>query len=134
MTEPLMPRIPWRIVGDRVDTAEMFIPRLTLPPLPTEEERAARAAEAAQEEADRQAVMATDLKRHAELVQHHEGTPIVSTLLFEHRPHETSWPTAFHQECHGCPPDYSSDDGAEDMQSWPCPTWTTIAEQTERAA
>lgn len=135
MTEPINPHIPWRIVGDRVVTDEVFIPGpLRLPSPPTEEEQKARAAAAERREADRQAEMQAHATRHAELLTRHTDSPILLALLEEHGPRSARWAGQTVQECHGCPTYWTDDEygthSGEVHHEWPCPTWTTIAEQS----
>lgn len=136
MTEhPLVPPLQWRVVGDYWPSDEAFIPGpLRLPSPPTEEERQAQAAAAERREADRQAEMQAHADRHAGLLVRHAGSPILLALLEEHGPRAARWAGRTVQECHTCP-SYCDDDHDVDVKAeWPCPTWTTIAEQAEGAA
>lgn len=82
----------------------------------------------ADRELDRRITMANNKVRHACLVARHADHSILSALLSEHAPHEYGHADIY-LECHGCPQDWNDSDPS--YQGWPCPTWTTIAEQTE---
>lgn len=79
---------------------------------------------------DRGLTMANDKTRHAALVASHSDHPILSALLSEHAPREFG-DADIYLKCGGCPSFYSDHDGGGwYYHDWPCPTWTTIAEQT----
>jgi len=71
---------------------------------------------------EREAETARLHQRHADLVTTHAGNPILAALLAEHAPHKGG-PGL---ECRGCPENHDTEYGCEFM-AWPCPTWTTIA-------
>jgi hypothetical protein len=100
---------------------------------PTPEERERWDREATGAEVERREALGQRIARHVVLADEHHGHPVLSALLNDHGPHTVEIDGKRHAECHGCPTFYSDDDEGGDWyhHAWPCPTWTTIAEQTE---
>lgn len=118
---------PWRIIADRSDDREAYIP---LPPGrrgsdilrkffegPTPEQRAAARRWHEQHEARVAAEKATLLARHEELLTLH-ADGLIARLLHEHGPVDLEHNGRTYVTCGTCD---------EDAVSWPCPTWTTIS-------
>lgn len=146
MTEAAVPPAPWRIVGDRLEVAESYVPISSPRQLaamqrlaegPTPEERKRWGKEAARREAKRRQALASDLARHAVLSHEHLDHRVVSALLEGHGPRLFEVDGKQYAECHGCPTywEHSEYEASQELHhEWPCPTWTTISEQTNRSA
>jgi hypothetical protein len=142
MTDPAASPL-LRIVGSPDDGPESYVPisgprhlavlqRLAEGPTAQERERWAR--EEVRREAERREVLGRSIARHVALVDEHSDHPVLNTLLAAHGPclAESSDGRQY-AECHGCPAywvDAPSGEPYEEHHEWPCPTWTTIAEQT----
>lgn len=91
-----------------------------------------RAKAEATRELDRVTSMGMAKARHYALARYTEH-PILSVLLTEHAPVEATCGDRMYLECHACPDYYVTEYDVTDKAEWPCPTWTTIAEQTDGA-
>lgn len=145
MTEPvIVPAQTWRLIGRSPDDVpESYIPisgprhldflrRIAEGPTPEERERWAK--DAARAEAKRREALGRSIARHVALSDEHSGHPILSALLHDHAPHPVEVDGKQRAECHGCPTCWEHSEYEEWQKAhheWPCPTWTTIAEQTK---
>jgi hypothetical protein len=130
-----VPPSTWRLVADRASADEAFIPctdptrwlaiRQRMIDGPSEEERE----DSRRRETKRRADMQALRERHEFLVKFADS-PVVSSLLEQHAPHDCQVRFGYTiQECHGCPESHDAEYG-ESYQSWPCPTWQTISDAT----
>lgn len=89
---------------------------------PTPEQRAEAERWAARCMAQRSTERAAQLERHQHLVASH-AHKIIAQLLAEHAPTELEHEGSTYTTCSTC---------GDDAVSWPCPTWTTISDNSHR--